>query len=83
MKKKPYDLTGDELKFYRLGFIDGEAGAYFPCAGGKKLAAYDWGHKDGKEQAARNKADADPSPAGICYRKGTLTLKQYRSIHGI
>jgi len=35
------------------------------------------------EQAARNQADADPSAAGICYRKGTLTLKQYRAIHKI
>jgi hypothetical protein len=34
-----------------------------------------------EELVLRAQAAADPSSAGKCYRHGTLTLKQYRSIY--
>jgi hypothetical protein len=52
-QKRPYELTGEELKFYRKGFSDGNQGDYFPCCGGKLLAAYDRGINDGKKYGDR------------------------------
>jgi hypothetical protein len=52
-QKRPYELTGEELKSYRTGFSDGNESNYFPCCGGKLLAAYDYGYNDGKKYGDR------------------------------
>jgi hypothetical protein len=49
---KPYELTGEKLKAYRRGFLDGnELHHYYPA--GLHEASYKWGYRDGQKYGPR------------------------------
>ena len=51
---KKYDaLKGQRKTDYWRGFWDGNESNYHPCLGGKRLADYDWGYRDGKAYGPR------------------------------